>query len=280
MNTWVVHVAVCLVSWSGEPASTAYEVTPDHAARLYRIQVYDTFRLQRDEFDRRRELGDQLLRAYEKSEQSEVERAAVVRWFAAAREASLPGATNELPPIPESLQAAVLAEQESMMETVPVLTSGQERHLPMEATPTDAVTSMQITLRKGAGNTSRAPFLSKLIKHAIKATIGSDAEQTTKREPEQAAAATPVQSETEPEYETPELEIELPPGAQAATSASPVTTTPTSIASPDPANDPFATPAAPATTADAFNVDELFEPATTPAPPRQPEATSADPFAP
>jgi hypothetical protein len=52
---------------------------------MYRIEVYESFRLNRDEYNRRRALGDEVVSSWEKCDQSTEQAEQVVRWFEDSR---------------------------------------------------------------------------------------------------------------------------------------------------------------------------------------------------
>jgi hypothetical protein len=71
----------------------------DTAARYYRIQVYETFRTDRPEYDARIEQGRELLNKSRRAK-SDAEKAEVIAWFESARTASAPGQIDPLPELP------------------------------------------------------------------------------------------------------------------------------------------------------------------------------------
>jgi len=75
------------------------------SARDYRIEVYRTFRDDRAEFDRRREAGGEVLKAWFAAGRNPADSAAVVRWFEEAMQRTRSG--FELPlPAPPTLAGA------------------------------------------------------------------------------------------------------------------------------------------------------------------------------
>lgn len=149
-----ILLSLAAMSWA--EALPAPEVSPEHAARLYRIAVYDDYRLDREEYNRRRELGDQVWNAIDGKVVSEEVRAAAVIWFEAAAQA---GKDDELPALPN-----FMGEE---LETLPVATSGQEDKV--ELPRGEYATSLDVELPKGATKTGDAPLLSKLITDAFRA---------------------------------------------------------------------------------------------------------------
>ncbi len=63
-------------------------VTPKQAARDYRIQVYNTFRVDRDEYDYRIRVGRRVLEQWTRTEQDEAAQDSYVTWFQQATRAS------------------------------------------------------------------------------------------------------------------------------------------------------------------------------------------------
>lgn len=94
-----------------------YRPAPDaeveRAARDYRIQVYETFRTQRDEYNARREVGDKLLSDWRAAYQPHEYRADVLAWFRQAKQFSLEGEIAGLPEPPYLPEAprAIAGEQ-------------------------------------------------------------------------------------------------------------------------------------------------------------------------
>jgi len=79
----------------GAPSPAAVEA----AARDYRIEIYAAFRTQRDEYNRRRAAGDELLQAWIGAGQPIADAPAIRMWFDEARRRSASG--QPLPPKPK-----------------------------------------------------------------------------------------------------------------------------------------------------------------------------------
>ncbi len=253
MSTWVVSLAVSVLSLlgAGQQVSETAELSVEQAARLYRIEVYNTFRNDRAEYDHRRAQGEQVWAAFDAAGQPQQHRSTVTQWFVAAREASTPSQVGVLPAMPEiSRQDQVTSNIAE--ETHPVATSARPERVPISPIPTDVVTTLDIQLPPGAEPVGASGFFSTLVKTVFDATNGA---------PEKPAQPTTV---------------ELP----RATKEAPAPVTETKI-EPAPAPKPMVTEPVvePAAAADSFDVKELFEPATTPAETTE-AATDADPFAP
>ena len=88
------------------------ELTVEQAAREYRIQVYERFRLTRDQYDSYRDAGDELLRLWRVGGEPAERSAEVVEWYQQAAEATETGVASLLPPLP-SLDAENLVEAAS-----------------------------------------------------------------------------------------------------------------------------------------------------------------------
>lgn len=73
----------------------------EDAAREFRILTYDTFRLNRTEYDARREAADQLFEAWQAAREPRDFRDAVSGWFVEATALTQFDPTTELPPVPE-----------------------------------------------------------------------------------------------------------------------------------------------------------------------------------
>jgi len=269
MSTWVVSLAVSVLSLlgAGQPVSETTELSAEHAARLYRIEVYNTFRNDRNEYDQRRALGDQVWAAFDAAGQPQHHRSTVTQWFIAAREVSTPSQVGALPALPDLNRpdrvTSTIAE-----ETHPVATSARPERVPMNPIPSDVVTTLDIQLPPGAEPVGASGFFSTMVKSVFEAAHGSPEKpaQPTTVELPRAIKETPA-----PVIET---TIEPVPAAKpeaAAPAPAPQAEVPAPVAAP--------AVAAPAAAADPFNVKDLFEPATTPAETTE-AATNADPFAP
>jgi hypothetical protein len=257
MNTWVTSLAIGLFSLAGEtlpPPTPA--ITSEHAARLYRIEIYNTYRLNRAEYDRRLAVGEAVWKTFDRAGRPNEQRDEVVAWFIAAREATQRRAA--LPEAPElSVSAPAVVATPSLEEHL--VTSGREESPLVEAVSQDVATKLEIQLPPSAEATEPAQ--------------GTVAKQVT---------ATVRSPDPEVEGTTAPIIIELPTGKRVDAA----------VEAPElPAAKPAAPPAkkeaaAPATgkqdkvpTEDPFAVQNLFEPATTPTPATE-AATDVDPFAP
>ena len=69
--------------------------------RFFRIQVYNTFRQLRGEYDGRRAAGEAALAAWKQAGGQAHQAEALARWYRQAKAASKPGAVAALPPLPE-----------------------------------------------------------------------------------------------------------------------------------------------------------------------------------
>jgi hypothetical protein len=86
----------------------------ESVARQFRIQVYDTFRLERDEYDLRIEQGWKALNAFRQATTDE-HREAIRDWFEQAILASIPDQADEVGYLPELPKfASALAERDSI----------------------------------------------------------------------------------------------------------------------------------------------------------------------
>jgi hypothetical protein len=103
-----------------EQASAVREI--ERAARDFRIQVYESFRLERDQYDAFRTAGDELLEGWTKAGRPIAYREDVLRWFREATELSLAGGSASLPGLPElpnPLPEAVVADDPSVAPHLP-----------------------------------------------------------------------------------------------------------------------------------------------------------------
>ena len=69
--------------------------------RLYRIQVYNTYRTRRTEYDRRRMAGDEAYRAWQQAGGQANQAQELMAWFRGAKWASLAQVNRPLPALPQ-----------------------------------------------------------------------------------------------------------------------------------------------------------------------------------
>lgn len=256
MNLWLASAVAMAVSWAGEslPAPAA-AITTEQAARLYRIEIYNTYRLDRSEHDRRLALGQQVWQRYRDAGEPNAARDEVVQWFVAAREASR--ARQPLPEAPQLGAAVARKAQPADNQEYPI-TSGREETTLTDPLPPGAATSLSIELPPTAVATepaSKTP--AKQTTFSVR-VLDPEVEGTT----DPIIVDLPTGKRVDVSVETPELATPETASAPKKESA----TAPTATAVEVPAEDPFA-------------VQNLFEPATTAAPATE-AATDVDPFAP
>lgn len=99
--------------------ATADDMEVERTAREYRIQVYETFRANRSEYDRRRAAGDQILHAYREANGRSSHQEDTIRWFVAAAGTSHPGAIDRLPKTPD-FAASFVADAKNMAAPAPI----------------------------------------------------------------------------------------------------------------------------------------------------------------
>jgi|GEM_PF-3445783 len=87
----------------GAASASAHDESPEdsveRAARKYRIGVYERFRLDRAEYDRRRALGDRVMDAWRSAGSPRDQAPIVASWFAGA-ESSSHSSRQAVPPLP------------------------------------------------------------------------------------------------------------------------------------------------------------------------------------
>ncbi len=166
MTTLLIYITLGFTWADPLPAATA-EISVEHAARLYRIEVYNRYRLNRAEYDLRRAIGDEVWAAYEKSSRSDERREDVLCWFEAARYASAEGSFDSLPPLPAFASAEQFVDTEAgePEETVAVSTSTPEDKFLLE--PSGAATQLDIELPKEAVQVGPTRVFSRLIRTAL-----------------------------------------------------------------------------------------------------------------
>ena len=97
------------------PNATARSI--EDAARDYRLNIYHTFRQRREEYNQRREAGDQLLEKWRNGTLKSVPEDELVRWFDDASRVSVPLAVATLPPIPASVISGEKAHAKALATT-------------------------------------------------------------------------------------------------------------------------------------------------------------------
>jgi hypothetical protein len=181
----MTSLLVCLTSMIGagqDKPSPIASPSVEHAARLYRIAVYDSFRLDRPEYNLRREAGDFLWQVYEKSAKSPEVAAETLAWFDAARNAAIEN-VGSLPPLPLFVEAEQIANGFDDADGVPVTTSAQEDKLRLGLDGGEP--SLHIELPKDAEQTGTSRFFSRLVKQTFDVLLSSPSEQA--RKPKQPA---------------------------------------------------------------------------------------------
>ena len=112
----------------------------EHLARIYRIRVYDTFRQQRAEHDRRRAAWDRVLAAWKAAGSPSHQRHQLIAWLETATRNATPGSLGALPEIPrfgardEPTPPVVRQEpeaQEPVVKRTAVLPSAPEEPVPL-----------------------------------------------------------------------------------------------------------------------------------------------------
>jgi hypothetical protein len=91
---------VSVASVSEVKLPTSDEIAVQNAARLYRIQVYNTFRTERPEFNRRHEQWVRLAEAWQAAERPSRDVPALLHWLEVATNNSRPESISPLPEVP------------------------------------------------------------------------------------------------------------------------------------------------------------------------------------
>lgn len=98
-------LATAIASVTSAPGFTSAEVAEANQAverefRHYRIQVYNTYRLHRPEYDHHSHVGREMFQAWKDAGGQPHQAQALVGWYALAKDASLPNVNGPLPPVP------------------------------------------------------------------------------------------------------------------------------------------------------------------------------------
>lgn len=135
MQTMMTLLAGFVSATVNTPASE--ELSVERAARQYRIHVYDTYRTDREAYDRFRKNGDELLETWRIAGQPGKHRDEVVGWY---RDASTNSLATSLPPLPDlpvrlspEPEATVDADLFSSPETEPTSVFQTLTALPIES---------------------------------------------------------------------------------------------------------------------------------------------------
>ncbi len=98
--------------------ATAEEQSVDNAARLYRIQIYNSFRLDRPEFDRRHEKWVQLETAWDGADKAQRDVPALLHWLETATANSRPESIAPLPELPKIVAVHSSRRNGSAVQTI------------------------------------------------------------------------------------------------------------------------------------------------------------------
>jgi hypothetical protein len=165
-----ILLSLAALAWSEPLPPVQPSISAEHAACLYRISIYEAYRLNRDEYNARREVSDRLSQALERADVSPAQRQLAIQWFESAR---------------DSADAPVLPDFVDELPTLPVATSGREEAEDRPAPQGE--TSLDVKLPKGAVQTGSSPFFSRILKAAFRA-VGVGGDETFVFEPVQPEA--------------------------------------------------------------------------------------------
>lgn len=260
MNTWALSLTLSLASVLGEELPRpAASLTTEQAARLYRIEVYNQFRTNRAEYDRRIAQGEQVWKDFEAAGFPVEHRDTITTWFIAGRESATVGDHRTLPQLP-SLPVVAKQSKQAKPEQHFIATSGREERPFVDRVPSDVATKLDVKLPSQAEQTGPTRAFSSIVKQTFSVFRAPSSKVADPAAP---------------------MTIELPKDKRVIDTTTPEPSTPATNSPPKAAPPVEPTPASPTTVEveDPFAVKALFEPATTPAVTVEP-ATDADPFAP
>ncbi|HTN77751.1 MAG TPA: hypothetical protein VL096_20980, partial [Pirellulaceae bacterium] len=207
MNLFLIGCTVCLGALWGETLPQP-DITPEHAARLYRITLYETYRNDRATYLERREVGDTLWNRYEAAGLPPEERAEVIAWYTQAREATLTNASDALPPLPDFTDLPKIAAEAN--EITPVaMTSTPREKIRVNIPPINNTPSVDVQLPREATQTGPTRFFSKLVKQAMNAGSLLDSAPVNTSSPKKQPAKIKPQLDAAP-VPLPETESRLP----------------------------------------------------------------------
>jgi hypothetical protein len=130
LATLVLAAALAAPPSAPETKEAKLDFAVENAAREFRIQTYEAFRQRRDEYDARRALGDELLKAWNKAAQPARHREAVLAWFEEAKLNSQAGSNLEPYAELEDLQSLVVSEPLPSAESEAAPASEKDGKLP------------------------------------------------------------------------------------------------------------------------------------------------------
>ncbi len=104
---------------SGKPVVTDAAVAA--AARDMRIQIYETFREDRPEYDRRQQAWEQVKKAWEVAGSPAADREKLVRWYADVESHSRGDSIDAMPEAPKFTSAAIAEDGNESMEWLKIL---------------------------------------------------------------------------------------------------------------------------------------------------------------
>ena len=107
---YILSIAIVLgsISTANANALTEAEQSVKREFRFFRIQVYNTFRQLRPEYDGRRQAGEAALTAWKQAGGQAHQAETLAQWYREAKAASKPGAVAALPPLPEFPKAVAV----------------------------------------------------------------------------------------------------------------------------------------------------------------------------
>jgi len=154
----MLALLICLSTVSpSAPQATAAKLSIDSAlgdpeidalSRTLRMQVYETFRSEREEYNTRRRAATQVVQGWMRSGQQESARGVVLNWLQEAIVASRPGSAGSLPAIPAFAKHVNEVELSLDMAVRPVPDEvvehrSQPDHRPLEHDATDPSVSIR-----------------------------------------------------------------------------------------------------------------------------------------
>ena len=143
---------------------TQQDYAVESAARLYRIQVYNTFRQNRAEYDRRQAAGRRALEEWKELGRNNQQGDELIRWFAEAESASSLDRLRSLPQWPGFMQRGdrLVAGRDGDSATTPVTHNAADKAHAADHGQFDNVKASSIDKQPGAAaDSDRDPFVFK-----------------------------------------------------------------------------------------------------------------------
>jgi hypothetical protein len=173
----VLMVFVLFVAWPDQSTDDQWSYDVENAARSYRIQVYNSFRKHRPQFDQLQEAGVRAVEAWKMRGRQPQEARQVIDWFGQATQAAQAGQAS-LPESPDFVASWNPSEQQSAPRTS---TASQPGHFPHGQLSSIGQGTRGAAGRPGSAEPAetRDPSIVRGLGRALLRTVGVGADNPT-----------------------------------------------------------------------------------------------------